>query len=101
MLVSRVLCQNSWLGQFLQLAASITSWYFWVLGFVCSKPGCPPSIAGVGVGPPAGREEEEEEEDGSPLGRKDGCSLGALGFAVLGAGDELQVLQTAVPGAEH
>lgn len=44
----------------------------------------------VGLRPPAGR--EEEEEDGSLLGRKDGCSLGALGFAVLGTGEELQLL---------
>lgn len=48
-----------------------------------------PSIGGAGLRPPAGR--GEEEEGGSLLGRKDGCSLGALGFAVLGPGDELQI----------
>lgn len=42
MLASHVPCQNSWLGQFLQLAASIASWYFCVLVlFVSWKPGVP------------------------------------------------------------
>lgn len=39
MLANHVPCQNSWLGQFLQLAASIASWYFCVLVlFVSWKP---------------------------------------------------------------
>lgn len=90
MLASHVLCQNSWLGQFLQLAVSIASWYFWVLAlFVSSKPGVPLHSWGRAE---ASCWQGEEEEGGSLLGGNDGCSMGALGFAVLGTGDELQIL---------
>lgn len=89
MLTSFVLCQNSWLGQFLHLAASITSWSFWVLVLF--------PLSQVVPFHSWGRSEAScwQGRGGRGwflLGRKDRCSLGALGFAVLGTEDELQIV---------